>query len=1351
MFDRSTASRSARSAPAICEALERRRLLSITTFGVPRWVEQGPHPVVDGQPLTGPPIPVTGAINAAAPDPGNVNRLFIGAVNGGIWRTNDATNPNPTWTPLTDSYPSLSIADIQFSPLDPTHNTLFAAVGSSSSDPGDDPSILTGLLKTTDGGTTWSQFANSGPGSLIGLNLVRVLPLAVSASSAGQVVLVATERNLYRSTDGGRSFTLIKDIPLYATAYSQPELTVDPGNPNRVYAAIPNQGFYRSDDAGATWTLKNDSVIGSLAASTGVYAARITVHNDSLYNVVYAGLWKNQQPLGVWYSATGGDKWYPIEPIKGGGHFKEGSLIADPANPYVVFAAGGADGIFRGNIAAAPGSVWTPVYGTGANGTAPHADSRRMTFDAAGNLIDCDDGGIYRLVNPDNLPGGPPRQWNSPIGNLCVGEVVSTAYDSVNHSLVVGQWDNGDNEQGPSTWHHFNDGDGNTVAVDNSGSQSIRYATGNSALKGFFRRSFDATGKLVPGSLQPLNMRISPASAPFSGLTDADAKVNLATIPFAINAVDPSRLVLGLNSLYESFDRGETITDITPAGAFGVPGPVSNLGGVGIAYGGRLGGMGYANVLYVGVGNKLYFRPADASVAVIVPSYPGFGARRILLDPDDYHHAFVLDEASQVFQTTDSGSTWTNVTGNLDSLGSDFRTIELYKNGSAFVLLAGGVGGVYRCINPDAWAVWTRFGTGLPQTLVTNLVYNYADDVLIAGTFGRGDWTLPNASDTLTQTSFLSVIENNNILLQLDANNPLNLNVYTNSPPRPPSSTPAFSVELADLREIDVNALGNILTVDNGNGLIAVPGGIHFQGGLGSLIVLGTPTSQTYSITGSSVSVGRANIVYAGAGFLEVAGGIEGANTFNVLSTSVPTDLFGGGNGNTNFVTVGQDHLTAGVAGTLDIDAPGGGNIIVVDDSKDTTFRSWTQSTITPLADTPYGSITGLSPAAINYEYDDTTTAQIHTGWGGIMGKIASAAVRTEVLGSGGPSHESHDRFYVGSNGGLQGITAPLALNSAGGAGEVTFDDSGNFNTADSPTITPTQVGGPNDRFFGQGAFVTYSGITLLDVKLSQSQIGNNVRVTPGNTDITIEGNPQTVQLQSGDTLTLNLNGIQQVIFTPTAPFSGQYSFANAQPVSYSNIHSATQAPIAPAVASAAYHYDHLPHTVTITFVGDVTSGLSALQVINVINNTLVAPATYSYNANTRTATFAFSGALPSGTYAATLRAAGVADASGNHLVSDYHFSFFFQAGDVNHDGVVNFADLVILARNYGNPQATYSQGDLDYDGKVDFKDLVIVARNYGHSIGAASPAAQSAGLLRALTPDALLLRRAKPRRPLVH
>ncbi len=105
----------------------------------PQWVEQGPGPAASsfyGQ--------VSGAIEAIAADPADPNRVFVAAASGGVWRTLNATAANPTWIPLTDQLPSLSMGSIALSPLDA--NTLFGGFCSFSSGGNGEP--VSGIIKS---------------------------------------------------------------------------------------------------------------------------------------------------------------------------------------------------------------------------------------------------------------------------------------------------------------------------------------------------------------------------------------------------------------------------------------------------------------------------------------------------------------------------------------------------------------------------------------------------------------------------------------------------------------------------------------------------------------------------------------------------------------------------------------------------------------------------------------------------------------------------------------------------------------------------------------------------------------------------------------------------------------------------------------------------------------------------------------------------------------------------------------------------------------------------------------------------------------------------------------------------
>src|SRR5262249_6554956 len=147
--------------------------------------------------------------------------------------------------------------------------------------------------------------------------------------------------------------------------------------------------------------------------------------------------------------------------------------------------------LFRGNAGvAATGGVPSPQWehlthsnavaaipgGGTANGSAPHADSREMVFEANGNLLETDDGGVYRRTSPQNNTG----DWFSINGNLRSTELHDIAYDANSNIIIGGAQDTGTPEQnmtGNITWRSVQTGDGGDVSVDDTSvaGQSTRF------------------------------------------------------------------------------------------------------------------------------------------------------------------------------------------------------------------------------------------------------------------------------------------------------------------------------------------------------------------------------------------------------------------------------------------------------------------------------------------------------------------------------------------------------------------------------------------------------------------------------------------------------------------------------------------------------------------------------------------------------------------------------------------------------------------------------------------------------------------------------------------------------------
>ncbi len=218
-------------------------------------INQGPAPFDGGQSESIGDNQV-GAVNSIAAHPTNANILYLGTVNGGIWRTHNAMSNDPDWEPLTDQLQSNSIQTLVFDSSDPTHQTLIAGIGTISSYYFIGGKRL-GLLITRDGGDSWSSIGQE----LIGSNISGII-------AQGQTIVVSVDDNdgdfscdqtgLFRSTDGGVSFSQVHEG---ISGGSVDALTVDPNDASILYASVVLAtsdcngvtGIYKSTDTGSSW------------------------------------------------------------------------------------------------------------------------------------------------------------------------------------------------------------------------------------------------------------------------------------------------------------------------------------------------------------------------------------------------------------------------------------------------------------------------------------------------------------------------------------------------------------------------------------------------------------------------------------------------------------------------------------------------------------------------------------------------------------------------------------------------------------------------------------------------------------------------------------------------------------------------------------------------------------------------------------------------------------------------------------------------------------------------------------------------------------------------------------------
>ena len=575
-------------------------------------------------------------------------------------------------------------------------------------------------------------------------------------------------------------------------------LAADPTNPNVFYTAVVNadtfggqNGVYRSTNMGLTWSKVSTPGLDAYLISNTTTNVKIAVANkldNSLGrsdNIFVGVVNQNQPTLGpgsqlaaVFFSGDGGNTWnslgYPTS-VDGGitnglEAYGQGqldfSMYADPTNPLAVYLGGDAQPIpagatnsfnandkvgrlFRGTVSTSgsfdsvtwasitnqPSSTAAIGQGTASN-SAPHGSSRGMAFDASGDLIEVDGGGIYKRTNPENLVNGVLTNnvgdWYSLNGNLQITEINTVAYDDVAKVIVAATTETGAAEQTtaatPQTWTEDSEGQQSSVAVaENTPSAGYSYHyTSGPGLTNFQQIEVDSNNNVVGATA------ITPT---IGGVSFATADGGQLYTPIIINSVNPTQmLILGAKAVYQSVNGGSTLTALTPAIPYASD----------AVFGGYQSGTAYPGLVWV-VGTNpnntslgvVYLRTGAAG-NLVATNYAGGPVLQIAVDPTNYAHAYVIDKNNVVWMTSNAGGTWTNITGTTFQPTS-LRSVAYIPAGQTGAVLVGTNNGVFASLVSQP-GTYFSIGTGLPNAPVTSMDYDAASDRLVIGTLGRGAW-----------------------------------------------------------------------------------------------------------------------------------------------------------------------------------------------------------------------------------------------------------------------------------------------------------------------------------------------------------------------------------------------------------------------------------------------------------------------------------------------------------------------------------------------------------------------------------------------------------------------------------
>lgn len=714
--------------------------------------------------------------------------FYVATAGGGIWKT---TNAGTTFRPIFENERCVAMGDLAIAPSDT--NVIYAGTGEQNSRNSISPGC--GVFKSTDGGKTWQYLGLPETEHIGRIQVHPTNPNIVYMAVVGSAWKPSKARGLYKSTDGGATWTIVKYISEKAGFV---DVQLDPRNPDVIWASSyerqrgpyflqsggPGSALWKSTDAGATWTqVKGGGLPESTLGRVEIAIARsnpevmyLMVEADTMPNAKPAKGAKPQvRPSGLYRSGDGGKTWEKrngenVRP------FYYSQVRVDPRNPERVYWS------------STPVKFSDDGGRTARNATEGiHVDHHAMWIDPNDpeHLIVGNDGGV--AVSWDR--GGSYDYLNI----INIGQFYAISYDmAMPYNVCGGLQDNGSwcgpsrrvrGTTGNEAWKYISGGDGFWTAQDPtdpdivySESQGgnigrLNMATGErtSLVKPNWRQRYlqweDSILIERPDTTAPMTKAQKARVDEFrrrqrADSVESDLRWNWNT-PFFLSPHNPSVFYTGASRVLKSTKRGDDLYVISPDLSNADPEKIristKATGGItpditGAETYGTITALIESplkpGMLLAGTddGNVWMTRNDGATWEKLTGRFPGVPAETYVsrveaghFDANTFYVTFDNhrrgDFTPYVYVTTDGGQSFRSIASNLPTGGPNFVHVIREDLVNPNLLFVGTDVGVWMSL--DKGASWRKFMSGLPTVPVHDLAIHPRDRELIAGTHGR--------------------------------------------------------------------------------------------------------------------------------------------------------------------------------------------------------------------------------------------------------------------------------------------------------------------------------------------------------------------------------------------------------------------------------------------------------------------------------------------------------------------------------------------------------------------------------------------------------------------------------------